>query len=170
MQAARHFHCLCSSMHCPCVPFIGQSYRIWFNIVFLCDSQRVCAKMDRIGPQSVGDAPPTTPRHFWVIFGTIICSTQDDQNHENVQGPEKRFFWKMITISKTRIATTRILTVWWAPHLPYGAHSWKSMFWQTNTQILWVVIKTSTRCGSSGLPRVSMLKNDILNYWKCAFD
>ena len=37
--------------------------------------------------------PPSTPRHFWVIFGKVIFSQKNDQNHEHVYRPETMFFF-----------------------------------------------------------------------------
>ena len=53
---------------------------------------------------------------------------------------------KIIKMKKTCIATTRIFTVRWPPHLPYGAHSWKNVFWQKTLILLLIAVHAQDSC------------------------
>ena len=96
-----------------------------------------------MGPDRSGMPPEhsqTLLGHFWknsfFVKNLEICQ----KNRETSTGWKTTLFWEIIQIKKTRIATTRISAVRWPPHLPYGAHSWKNVFWQKKTSILRVIV------------------------------
>ena len=94
--------------------------------------------------------PPSIPRHIWVIFGKSLFFVKNHEkrpkSHETSMRRKTDFFWEIIQIKKTRIATTRNSAVRWPPHLPYEAHSWKNVFWQKTTILLVICVHAQDSC------------------------
>ena len=94
--------------------------------------------------------PPSTPGHFWVIFGKSHFSSKISKNvaqiMETSTGRKTDFFWEIIEIKKTRIATTRNSAVRWPPHLPYGARPWKNVLWQKTSFLLAIAAYAQDSC------------------------
>ena len=84
------------------------------------------------GPHKSGMPPEhsqTLLGHFWKRAFFVKNPKNWRKIMEMSTGRKTVFVWEIMEIKKTRIATTRIFTVRWPPHLPYGAHSWKNVFW-----------------------------------------
>ena len=79
-----------------------------------------------MGPNRSGMPPEhsqTRLGHFWKKSFFVKNLEKRPKSHETSMGRKTVFFWEIIKIKTTCIATTRILAAGWPSHLPYGAHS-----------------------------------------------
>ena len=61
--------------------------------------------------------------HFWKKSFFVKNLEKRPKSHEASMGRKTVFFWEIIKIKTTCIATTRILAAGWPSHLPYGVQS-----------------------------------------------
>ena len=127
-----------------------------------------------MGPDRSGMPPEhsqTLLGHFWKNSFFVKNLEKCSKNHEMSTGRKTDFFWETMKIKKTRIATTRISAVRWPPHLPYGAHSWKNVFWQKHRFYLQllrthkILVHAQDSCACTGLLYNASLFYCIIPLW-----